>query len=1129
MATENESPAREPATRGRGRGGRGGRAGRGRGGGRGASSSASAISKSTFTKSGRGGTRRGRAKSFTDSRVQAAYERQRDLKATYQAVAHALKPALQELAERSIDEMLQRSDIHRSSHEHLPVVQELRERLAKKLALFDRQLDANLKLAQDTYSAEQYVLEQEFENGLEDITEQFYDGQDNRLRILSALDAKDLPVDIRDDQYEYKVITDQQLDNDFGIYECYKDGHLVPYPSRVEGTEMWQKVRDAEASAAVVSAPASSSGSRGGRGRGRGSNKRRAQDQPDGQPLPKKTTRSNYDSQLLPATPMAPAKGLLATEMEAQIEGAPAEEDSAPASPEPTSLSNGATSSTIVKFNGKLSAREKSPSLPKNIAEPDEHGCRMYNQRPSMKEKGINSRLLAPRLFWFDEWDIGFRDSSNDSTKGHTRAKRGKYLDTPNSNGMHFDHWCNGYDFSNTRPSDFDQDVVKKHGLHPKYGIFLPTSTNEQEPSTPFLMPGKPVVYIAQPSGRISHASRSFQRTINYRRVTDAPVRVKMNASMRRFCKMDDIPLEDVAITEYLPTDEELRSRSLGTAAMGLEFKPEIEETSSETDEQVAAVAEESAEPAQNGLAALSVLTYATAFVEAEEITRAVPPAPKPARYDAIRDVFTDSKPARAPAPETNNLNLNFLAELCNVETRLQEPEGHAIKPPTPLMAMPEPEPESEMRTTREDVPSMAPLSHAPVNGQHGLVELVGGYIRHPQHQRELPPLQPAGQAHIPAPPPPPAPPAPELIVYQPPPPEQPLVHAPPPRVNEYKQPPPPAPPPPAPPVQEQHPVYYSYGGYTMPEHRDIHMGSGRPMEPIYGGNRMTNYGPEAPGPGPATAQVPTQAAPVPPPGPGAGYPRVYWSQQPPPPVAQAPPPPPPQQAQVQHYAPPPPPRMPFSHNANAEPLPPLRPPRGRAQPVQDDMMRDPMMRPVVHSMNNYYTPGPPRPYHHGYQAPEPPLAPMQPLGAERILPNPQQPQSYMGPSGPGYAPQILSPTFGNPQPMSGPMAQSPPGTPQGLHSSMYRHRSTPSGSSDAGSGKYRKLQPAPVPAHRAWSNKPELKTIPYDHKETGSSAALPSSGPTQIRGWNVNQPRKRSKADKQDRADAGNDRDDSR
>lgn len=253
MATENETPAREPATRGRGRGGRGGRAGRGRGGGRGGASSTS-VSKANFPKAGRGGTRRGRAKSFADSRVQAAYERQRDLKATYQAVAHALKPALQELADRSIEELLQRSDGHRLTPEHWPVLDELNQRLAKKLHLFDRQLEANLTLAEGTYSAEQYVLKQEFEvclsffipahrssipgrrdcsgislegnmsppcpfflsflrpfllqvyieadfffvpqNGLEDLTERFDDGQANRLRILSTLISKDLPVDV---------------------------------------------------------------------------------------------------------------------------------------------------------------------------------------------------------------------------------------------------------------------------------------------------------------------------------------------------------------------------------------------------------------------------------------------------------------------------------------------------------------------------------------------------------------------------------------------------------------------------------------------------------------------------------------------------------------------------------------------------------------------------------------------------------------------------------------------------------------------------------------------------------------------------------------------------------------------
>ncbi|KAH0495420.1 hypothetical protein TgHK011_008975 [Trichoderma gracile] len=1074
MAAENE---REPAARGRGRGGRGGRAGRGRGG-RGASNNAAAgVAKAANNKSGRGGTRRGRAKSFADSRVQAAYERQRDLKATYQTVSYAIKNALQELADRSIDEVLRNFDL-----DDYEATGELQERLNQKLALFERQFQAKTQLAKETYDSSVYVAEQEFQLGYEDLADRFIDGHLNRARIIGALRSKDLPVDVSDEQYEYKVISDHQLDTEFGIYESYKDGHLVPYPSRVEGTEMWQRARDAEAAtAAAAAAAAAASGTRGGRGgRARGGAKRRAQDQPEGQPAVKKTTRSNFESQPLPTTPITPAKGLLATEIESHTDGAPVEEDSGPVSPEPAIAPNGAAAVSVARSDSKLGAHERSPPLPKNISDPDEYGCRTYNQKPSAKERGANSRLVVPRLFTFEDHEIGFRDSTNDSSKGHTHAKRGKYLDTPDSNGMHFDYWCNGYDYSNTTPADFDESLVKKHGLHPRFGVFLPTSTNEQEPTTPYVMPGKPVVFIAEPSGRISHASRSFQRTINDRRVVDEPVRVRMNAAMRRFCKLQTIPLEDVAVTEYLPTEEELRSRSLGTAAKELESIPEAVETSPETDEQVSTEEEVTEPPQQGGLAAMSVLTYATAFVEAELNTRAAPPppAPKATRYDAIRDVFTDSKPAPAPAAETNSLNLNFLAELCNVETRLQGPEGSTVKAQTSHAAMPEAE--SETRIHREDVPPVAPqLSQVPINAQHVPVE----------------------------------------------------------------------------PAQEQHQAaYYTYGGYAMPEPpRDAPMGPIRPIDPLYAGGRMAHYGPEgtilapasapvqapptpvaatgyahywsqqapppppaalAPAPAPSPAMMQAQAPPAP--GPGAPYSHGYWSQQPPPPPAQLPPPspamaqaqgppPPPQQQHQQHqqhYPQPPPPRMPFSAEPlPPQPLPPLRPPRGRSQPIQDDMLRDPMMRPAPHAMNNYYPPGPPRPYHHGYPAPEP-LGPMPPLTQDRILPAPQPQQSYMGPSGPGsgYVPQMPSPTFGHPQPMPGPMGQSPPGTPQGVPGSMHRHRSTPSGSSDAGTGKYRKLQPAPVPAHRTWSSKPELKTIPYDHKETGASAALPKSGPTQIR-----------------------------
>ncbi|KAK6701752.1 hypothetical protein SNK04_011663 [Fusarium graminearum] len=156
---ENESPAREPSTRGRGRGGRG-RGGRGRGGGRGGSTAA--VSKAATAKVGRGGSRRGRAKNFADSRVQAAYERQRHLKANYQAVAHALKPALQELAERTIDEAFQNPDKHKHAQEFIPLMQELQDNLDAKIAEYTRRYNRDKELAEHLLKADHYVAQQEY-------------------------------------------------------------------------------------------------------------------------------------------------------------------------------------------------------------------------------------------------------------------------------------------------------------------------------------------------------------------------------------------------------------------------------------------------------------------------------------------------------------------------------------------------------------------------------------------------------------------------------------------------------------------------------------------------------------------------------------------------------------------------------------------------------------------------------------------------------------------------------------------------------------------------------------------------------------------------------------------------------
>jgi hypothetical protein len=121
------------------------------------------LSKSAAASRGRGGTRRGRVKNFSDSRVQAAYERQRDLKATYQAVAFALKPALQELAERGVDDMLRKPDAYRQALEYQPIVQQLSDKFDNKLRECDRRLECDLNLAEHSFNADQYVADKEFQ------------------------------------------------------------------------------------------------------------------------------------------------------------------------------------------------------------------------------------------------------------------------------------------------------------------------------------------------------------------------------------------------------------------------------------------------------------------------------------------------------------------------------------------------------------------------------------------------------------------------------------------------------------------------------------------------------------------------------------------------------------------------------------------------------------------------------------------------------------------------------------------------------------------------------------------------------------------------------------------------------
>ncbi|PNY23143.1 Uncharacterized protein TCAP_06915 [Tolypocladium capitatum] len=1089
---------------------RGGRAGRGgKAGGRGHHGGAHATETRKTSpepkKDPPRGIRRGRAKSFISPRIQTSYDRSWHIRGFLKSVAKVFVPAAKNLCNRTVDGL--KADTLRFEN-HPDIVarkEELDERLEDTIARAGRIRDRHIELAEQNLENNTCLAEQEYRNRAEDMMEDYYDGLLNKLTVLDSLHAKGLPVDVRDDRFEYKAIDDAHLDNEFGRYVEYRDGHLVPYPSQVPGTKAHElyvaakaaiaaeKVAEdaAKKEAAAAKAEAATSKTRAGT-----PVKRKAQAQPEDQPTPKKVTRASArHAQLLAPGELshpAPAMGLLAAAQQAaavteavaevvtEANSPAAEEGSVPASPEPESP----------RMEGGLFSHKEREVL-KSAMPADEYGVRSYSNKPN-KDTATYFRFFVPRVVEFKPWEIGFKDSTNDPSRVEAK-KYNKYTGTPNSNGTHLDHRVVDYDSSTLTPEDLDQDAIERHGLHPSHGLFLATSTNAAEEAEPYVMPGKPVVYLANPSGRMAHASRSFRPTVNQRSADEKPLRYQMGLSLRRFCKTADIDSEDIAVTEFVESDELLRAKSIGTAAIETELSvfSQSDATASDAGEKMGA-ADGLPGLVDGGISALSMLTYATAYEEAREATRATPCASKTSRYDAIRDVFTASKPAPTPVPDDDTLGLNFLARVCNFERRLPDSTvgadtGH---PQAPIL-------ESDMRTTtaQGEAAQAAPNAHGQVNPR--MTQEPSAVFAHNQPREPAPP-QPAGPVHAPN-----AEPPAYLVLQDPGMQPHPQV-----RPAEAQR----NPHPPSGHLMQDRSAYYHPPGYAAPDHRDAHMASSRPADPGYNNPRgRAGYGSEAP---------PVQA-----------YGNAsYWPQQPQPGSARITM----AGAAAQHQYPPPPAtvphsRIPFSHNSTAEPLPPLRPSRNRNQPLPEEPKHDAGMRPGMHSsMATYYPTLHSRGYHRGYS--EHPHPASQPFGSERILPNPQhQQQAYMGSPSPGFshqqAAQVLSPTFANPPGMPVQMAQqSPPGTPHGPSGSAHQHCSTPSG--DAGNGKYRKLQPAPVPAHRAWTNKPELKTIFYDHKETGSSAALPNSGPTQIRGWNVNQPRKRSK---QDRADSSNDREDSR
>ncbi|KAK1691236.1 hypothetical protein BDP55DRAFT_258653 [Colletotrichum godetiae] len=1029
--------------------------------------------------------RRGRFKQFSDDKVQANYERQRELKAQYAALANAVKPALQDLASRSIDTLTNDKDYHTTVPEFKVIEDNLDARFERSLLYLENKLATAARTVFKSKHAKLGAVRDIFKNGVEDMEDRFLDAQLHRLNLLEYLHDHGLPVDLVDAGWNYKQISDKEA-QEFGLYEVYVEGALVPYPQIVEGTEAhalrqaaWAEPQTAKETLAPPSAAAT-----GGR-----TSKRKANQQPDGQPASKRS-----------AADVAPVRHIAGI-MSAQH--APIEDESNESTPVP---------------EGPLTADQREPALPAKASEPDEYGCRQVNRPTAKNGASIANRLIVPPSFQFDDDEIGFRDSTNSPRHGATLAKRGKYLGKPNSNTWHFDPLLARWDARDLDEEDYDLELVQKHGTHPRLGCFLPTSRNDAEPPKEEAEPMHPTVFLT-PSGKTIHTSRVVPVAKVEIALADKPHSERMGAVLSSICEKEDISPEDIEGPELKALkeiQEEYAEQRL--------IAESIKESEPASLEDTPATSPLPMNDSALNIAGLEELVVAAEAVEAEakivesvEEKPVILPAPTPVRsttraYDAIRDIFggSDSAAVEPPAPVLlpEPIDTTALAILADASTSTYPSQPvdlvmaeAPISQPIPVDGPPPPPHHHHIDSgyVVQPIPAEFRIQTAPSNDSVGWIEPriaspgADGRI-HPSietpsmrdpYSNQLPPARPVEMSQMRS-----------------------SIDA----TNDTRR----------HSMYHEHNASSAYNEQHLPHpHNQQHLPQADPMidprlysAPMDASAAHHEYQQQAYSQAQQGYQLPSM-------------PMQGGS------MAQASP----QLQQAGSTS-----RMPFTNPSQdrSSPLPPLRPSRGRKsapaapeqsvqleqhqiQQQQQQQQQQPPPPPYMNTNSgSFYPPGPPRPYHNGYTQEQPGLPPMMnqypPYPGSQPPPPPlQQQQQQQQP--PPYGHPGMSPTYSSIAPV-----QSPPNlqfVPQQPNEpSRSRAGSGSSTPSAQGNSKYPKLAPAPLPAHRVgWPQGPELRTVQYDYKENIKDYAPteppPRRGPVQIRGWNINNNRiQRQKTD---------------
>lgn len=456
-----------------------------------------------------------------------------------------------------------------------------------------------------------------------------------------------------DESYNYKSITTEEAAQQ-GIYRKIHKGIEVPYPQlHPELSREANKPNDP-----------------------RTPSKRKAAYQSEDQPTPKR-----------------PTSGLTGTAIPRHIGGllsavAPDEPPSQPASPSPEAEDEDEPSPPADepvparrgrKPRAQLEASpganpdetpevdedEQVPPVPNGASDPDEFGVRLITKRARIND-APNNRIMVPPLYEYEEHEIGFRDSTNDKTRGATKTKRRKFLDKPNSNAMLFDRTVCSYDATSYEDGELDKEAVEKHKLHPKYGIFLNGSVNEEEPPRPYESGWKPTVFVTE-TGRVQHTSRSIPAA----KASEDQRRMDLMALLNKYLDDEGIDQVDLQDEEYHRLVKErderrrLEQKRLEDAAQDKHdqhlFGMNIDiflDAADQVDRHIAH-GDRNPQPSQSG---------------SPNISR---PSTMSLKYDAVRDVFGGSNlhPTAAPnvaaIDNSGAFNLLQLADLA-----LSQPEA---------------------------------------------------------------------------------------------------------------------------------------------------------------------------------------------------------------------------------------------------------------------------------------------------------------------------------------------------------------------------------------------------------------------------------------------------------------------